>query len=410
LAKSKTKVDAPDPRAEKTEAADLAVVAAQIAEEFPLVLDRTSLVLLDVDPGHFHAFWTLAQADLDQTDAAFPDGGGPPETVIRLRRLRPDGGAEDLATLPLSGASRGDTRFSLPNDDAAYQAEIGLRNAGGGWLLLARSNQSRLPRPVGVPIPAWNGVETSAPGAAPDPDINGQPHGPQAGVAAPATELEIAIPAAAQGVTERAPEPGTRPARWVLDTASGRLSDARLLLAEPSAFSPAGRADWLTTQHPTDLAEMCGDSKPIQPWEPAIPADWHWPWPGQSGPHAQGEIHSALGTPGGDLHRSLHAGDAAAPSPLGSTAAPEPNGAATPVHPPGPISSFALGRGPESPLVEAEVLVHISARPGTLIELYGRPLRVGPAGHSTLRLPVTDTALLRLLLGTSDEPGAPSGG
>ena len=50
-------------------------------------------------------------------------------------------------------------------------------------------------------------------------------------------------------------------------------------------------------------------------------------------------------------------------------------------------------------MVEAEVLVHVSASPGTLVDLYGRPLRVGPSGRSTLRVPVTDLALLELLLG-----------
>jgi hypothetical protein len=43
--------------------------------------------------------------------------------------------------------------------------------------------------------------------------------------------------------------------------------------------------------------------------------------------------------------------------------------------------------------------VHVSASPGTLVDLYGRPLRVGPSGRSTLRVPVTDLALLERLLG-----------
>lgn len=67
----------------------------------------------------------------------------------------------------------------------------------------------------------------------------------------------------------------------------------------------------------------------------------------------------------------------------------------------GPISSFALGQGPEAPVIEAEVLVHISAVPGTLVDLYGRPVRVGPSGRTTLRLPVTDLTLLTALLSPS---------
>jgi hypothetical protein len=71
----------------------------------------------------------------------------------------------------------------------------------------------------------------------------------------------------------------------------------------------------------------------------------------------------------------------------------------SPLQPPGPISSFALGAGPEAPVIEAEVLVHLRARPGTLVDLFGRPLRVGPSGQATLRVPVTDFALLPRLLG-----------
>lgn len=67
--------------------------------------------------------------------------------------------------------------------------------------------------------------------------------------------------------------------------------------------------------------------------------------------------------------------------------------------PPGPISSFALGEGPEAPMIDAEVLVRVRARPGTLVDLFGHPLRVGPSGETTLRAPVTDLALAAQLLG-----------
>jgi hypothetical protein len=61
-------------------------------------------------------------------------------------------------------------------------------------------------------------------------------------------------------------------------------------------------------------------------------------------------------------------------------------------------------------MVEAELLVHVSASPGTLVDLYGRPLRVGPSGRSTLRVPVTDLALLERLLGWPANGEGPIGG
>ena len=46
-----------------------------------------------------------------------------------------------------------------------------------------------------------------------------------------------------------------------------------------------------------------------------------------------------------------------------------------------------------------ELLVHVRARPGTLVDLYGRSLRIGPSGAATLRVPVTDLDLVAPLLG-----------
>jgi hypothetical protein len=49
--------------------------------------------------------------------------------------------------------------------------------------------------------------------------------------------------------------------------------------------------------------------------------------------------------------------------------------------------------------------VHVSGPPGSLVDLYGRPVRVGPSGRSTLRLPVVDLALLEGLLAWPAQTG-----
>lgn len=367
---------------------DLASIAAQIAEEFPLVLEQTSLVLLDVDPERLHAFWTLTPADLARAGAAFPSDGEMPEPVIRLRRLHADGAAEVLSTRPLDAGTRGDARFTLANDGARYQAEIGLHSGHGGWMLLARSNQARLPRPVGVPIPPWTGEEPGPEAERPDrsPTGEGVPATP---VAVPqrrradddhasGTQLVPGpSPAAARG---QPPTPGTRPARWVLESAAaGGLAEAP---------SPADASPTAGSNASASLV-LDGALPPLdRPWQPAIRIDW--PWTDPAGPAPEGADTESGGTP---------ALSVAAPAPAHHAEPAEgPRDGRIPAQRPGPISSFALGRGPDTPVVEAEVLVHVTASPGTLVELHGRPLRVGPSGRSTLRIPVTDLAILEQLL------------
>lgn len=404
----------------------LAAVAAQIAEAFPLVLEHTSLVLLDVDPGHLHAFWTLAPEDLARARAAFPGGGGVPEAVIQLQRLHAGGGAEVLATLPLGGQTQGDARFALANDNATYRSEIGLRRGDGGWVLLTRSNQARLPRPVGVAIPVWTGEEPppapqsadarppEAKSSAPEPPRppsaqaaiggEGTPAARPGGPAPSDAELHLprgpASPPAAAGA--QPPEPGTRPARWVLALGSaGGLAQEGPTAGggEPSPSTPVGPGP------ESAAAQAAADAR--QPQGPAQPTGRvEAPW---AGPGPAGEGAAALGAPAPTgvpawTQTSVVTVAGSGPAPVVAEGVPGP--AAGP-EPSGPVSSFVLGRGPETPVIEAELLVHVSAQPGTLVDLYGRPLRVGPSGRSSLRVPVTDLTLLERLLGRPTDREGP---
>jgi len=389
-------------------APDLAAVAAQIVDEFPLVLEQTSLVLLDVNPEHLHAFWTLAPDDVARADAAFPADAGAAEPVIRLRRLHAGGAAEVLATLPMAGGTQGDARFAVANDDETYQAELGLRNESGGWVLLARSNQARLPRPVGIPIPHWTGEDrrsaippaSLAPASVPSlpsaPSAVPKPTGPDVtDVASGAQPRRVPLLASAP---EPLPTPGTRPARWVLAMATAGGSSAASPTTGPATLAaPEGASLELGADPHPNLAPAA-EPPLVRPWQPAIPVDWHWANEAEPSPEDTGAV--AWGAPG------LPGSAGARPSP--ASIEPEPDTAAQ-REPPGPISSFALGRGPEAPVVEAEVLVHVSASPGTLVDLYGRPLRVGPSGRSTLRFPVSDLDTLERLLGSPADPEGPTG-
>jgi len=364
--------------------ADLAAVAAELAGAFPLVLERTSLVLLDVDPNHLHAFWTLAQDDLERVRTAFPTGGGTPQLVVCLRRRNDQGGTEIVTCIPLAGARRGDARFALTHDDGAYQAEVGLRNPNGGWALLVRSNQARLPRPVGIEIPAWDGVEPEPPAAAGQP-AQPQTEAPETGALSAQAVVDgqaiaaagIAVGAAPRrdGAMDQPPAPGTRPALWVVAAAAaGRELDVLGPAQIPAADAGPPRGPNIQAQGP--------EGQPADLWapEPAIDTLVQAFRPAE--PVPESESLSWV--------QESHLDDTS----------PEPADAWTRPQPPGPISSFALGEGPEAPVIDAELLVRIRARPGTLVDLFGRPLRVSPSGETTLRVPVTDLALVAQILET----------
>jgi hypothetical protein len=293
--------------------------------------------------------------------------------VVSLRRLHDSGGAEVVTSLPLAGAARGDARFALVNDGATYQAEVGLRNPDGGWVLLARSNQARLPRPVGIDIPAWDGVEPEVPAevesaaesrvapaghasSAPEPSPN----------LVPGLDLDPTLP----------PPYGTRPARWVVAAAAAGLP---LEVAGPATV-PSGEAwvNWGPTIGPQGLADQGVPQPGLGRSIDAVPAPL---WP--TGAWSESESVSWAQDP-----------DLANPAPEQADALIQSG-----PQPPGPISSFALGQGPEAPVIDAEVLVRVRARPGTLVDLFGHPLRVGPSGETTLRVPVADLALVAQLLG-----------
>ena len=176
----------------------------------------------------------------------------------------------------------------------------------------------------------------------------------------------------------RPPAPGTRPARWVLAAAAaGRELDVAGHAPIPAADACPPRGPDVPAQGPDD-----------QPAHPSVPGHRHQHhdqrplWPADPLPESESLSWA----------QESHLDDTS----------PERADAGTrhQPQPPGPISSFALGEGPEAPVIDAEVLVRIRARPGTLVDLFGRPLRVGPSGETTLRVPVTDLALVAQLLGT----------
>ena len=125
----------------------LQAIAAGIERAFPLTSRRTLVSLIDVDPEQFQAQWQVEPGHLALVLGAFPPGQAGLHQRLRLVRL--DGSAQEIAILDLPAAelgAQGVARFLVVEGaDLAYQAELGLVSPEGGWLLLGRSSPARLP-------------------------------------------------------------------------------------------------------------------------------------------------------------------------------------------------------------------------------------------------------------------------
>ncbi len=132
---------------------DLAAPEVALVPIFPQVTDKTRIVLYAGAPGEIRAHWNLRANDVASYGAGFPIDGGDPAAVLRLHRLGQDGSLERTREIRLrmSGVGgSGDAGFGVGGDGAKFEAELGLMNAGGGWLLLARSNRIQHAESIGL--------------------------------------------------------------------------------------------------------------------------------------------------------------------------------------------------------------------------------------------------------------------
>lgn len=113
---------------------------------FPIASARDFLVLYQGRGESLELRWRLAKLSSDRArlGGAYPNAGMVPS--VRLRRwLLEDGEGEDcFAPLPVASINQGRLGLVRLRPDAWYQAEIGLGNARGAWLMLARSNRLAL--------------------------------------------------------------------------------------------------------------------------------------------------------------------------------------------------------------------------------------------------------------------------
>ncbi|WP_295578618.1 hypothetical protein [uncultured Lamprocystis sp.] len=365
-------------------------VTAHLVPHFPGEERGTGVVLYGAARGVLRVQWRLEPDTLEQVVGSFPVAGARPALVLRLRRLRPDGGSDQLDEVRLAAVARsgsGFREFTVPVDHGRYRADLGLINEDGGWLMLARSNDLDNVAQVGVDL----------------------------------SHLAAAVPRAAVRAAPLSPI-ALDPTQSVGKPADQRPTDARPVPIFPLALRL--------------IAEHTGDSPPgagsIPPTEPASPAPVALlvcavPTSPAGGTADDVTLGVMLHTDAQEcpVLREMRApgegedededGDRAGspeypPLPVRPVfpeflTAAEPE-AAEPVNY-GPIAPLSYGQEPVRSMgvqILAELRISGQAAPGTEIDLFGHPYRVGPGGRFQLVVLVDDPELLRRALDLHPPP------
>jgi hypothetical protein len=135
---------------------DLAAPSGPLVPLFPLQVAGTQVALFAGAPEELWIHWTLAADDAVSAGSGFPAAGGRPTPILRLRRLRGDGSFDliEERQLRLPGiGGEGETVFRVGQDYSRFEADLGLGNLDGGWLLLARSNEFQHAAQLGLAFP-----------------------------------------------------------------------------------------------------------------------------------------------------------------------------------------------------------------------------------------------------------------
>jgi len=123
---------------------DLVPPAAPLVPIFPLAGPIRPLTLYPGADDEVRVHWRLRADEIVGHGACFPRSDGAPQAVLRLGRVNAGSGSEQVRTqtLHLSGLSgSGEVAFQVGKGPGLFEAELGLVNPEGGWLLLARSNR-----------------------------------------------------------------------------------------------------------------------------------------------------------------------------------------------------------------------------------------------------------------------------
>lgn len=377
---------------------ELRRVAEEVRVAFPRPLRAPQLVLIDVDPRHLHAFWTLDAAAVEDARRQMDDHGRDAAMVLRTMEIGDDGAAETAFDVEVIGL-QGQCYVDIWGDAREYRSELGLRRVDGGLWSLAGPAHVELPRlgpaneatsrapvvddtspPPFVPPPPPSPVAEASPGLDREPVIHPFPQPPSApGAYDPLALPETPSQAAATG--EGAPQ--TSP-----------FAAAAVAPPPTAAPEPPEPVRYSFPSPPTDPGEFVpgGQSGDFPPGDVPVPPEAQVP---------PAEL-AANDAPHDDAPRD---GEAGAPEPNNEPAGDHPE--ALPLENVLTLSSFALGREAVEFEINAELHIFGRARPGTRLQLFGRPVTLRPDGSFSITRPLPNGALVLSSLLISDD-GDPS--
>lgn len=401
-------------------------MATERASPFPNPTLRSRLVLYPLAGGGVALDWHLDPILIQQARAAFAEQ----RAIAKLYLRRAGAAGPYLAEAVLDGLEgqlAGQALFRQPVQ-GALQAELGLEGqAGGGWLLLARSNQLQA-------------VPELAPERAlrPEPAAQARASGrlPAAPELASGPVPEPMLESASKPAPESAPEPGPEPAaadRRLL----ARAAEAPAAVARGAQQKTAEQRDWCKSPPPptrfpdrslevlAERPEPGGGPFPLPQASVGVERAKQAKNAAEGAADAPGRSDAASGLPGVFVLASAvetRADGSVAPVPGPSEAAPEgltegssvgrdPSPGRLDQAPPnrqdGAASGAGAGRGsgPIAPYpsaaeaqIQGELRVFGRAAPGSLLDLGGHPFRVGSGGRFSFRVALDDPELLAALL------------
>lgn len=331
---------------------DLDAPTSDLDPVFPITDIGTRAVLYGISADEIQAAWTLRSNDLARFGSGFPIDGGRPTPVLRLRRFRPDGGCElqEEVRLRLSGVGgAGETRFKIGCDYVPFDAELGLINRDGGWLLLTRSN--RLQHAAGIGLSFAHAAGERVRSDAPDPRLDppGVALAPEFPLARLLPDSSILADLDPVSIFSRHAVVG------LMFDGQAKASDGTLGFDQPASIGAA------------DARDLNAAASPV--------AD------GRNDP---GDAPSYLNNHMG-REDSLW------------------NATLAPVRIPTLDYRVSIHREPTL-VIEAELRVSGWAEPNTDIDLFGHRYRVGPGGRFQFTVSVDDPALLRQALASHPPP------
>lgn len=386
---------------------ELRRISRQISSAWFVPPAGSRLTLLEIDPWRVHAYWFIAEADLEAARATLPRHGQDADLVLRFTDVSPG----------LTQAEALHARFDIPvqrannnwyvdlwRDAKRYSAELGLRAPDGAFVPLARSNEAETPRGGPSPQLDFRQMEVRAPRAlAPGPASGGTDLSEQL-----LKDLYPRPVQSGEGFPLAMAEPEARPPEEPAFPQLAQEADA-VGLPFPEAA-------------PEDKPSDTGTGGPAAADFPVIASDEIDPYRARAR-RAEARLLAGLETrlPAVAAESIAPTDVPLAPQPLPIRPAPEPAGPAgnapredhpENVHPVAdaaggmPVSLesvlsgavFSYGQGEPPAHAEVEVLIHGRGLPDGRFLLFGRPVPADAAGGFTVRLPLERGPELAALL------------